>query len=144
MAHVNLCEVMPGSSGTLTGEIVVVPGCSSDAISLLLGRAGANGPRQPRTNYVFKNCPVCVESIQKDLITSPTFKNMVVSVSSPPTYLYTLTSCQSLRLFGCSSDFHNSGFVPITASCLQGKGTTISTTKCSQNCACFLGFLRVL
>ena len=70
MAHVNLCEVMPGSSGTLTGAIVVVPGCSSDAISLLLGRAGANGPRQPRTDYVFKNCPVYVESTQKDLITS--------------------------------------------------------------------------
>ena len=62
--------MMPGSSATLTGAIVFVPGCSSDAISLLFGRAGANGPSQPRTDYVFKNCPVYVESTQKDLITS--------------------------------------------------------------------------
>ena len=39
-ARSNLCEVMPGSSGTLTGAIVFVPGCSSDAIPLPFGRAG--------------------------------------------------------------------------------------------------------
>ena len=79
MVQINVCLIfgtftfvwmMPRSFGTLIGAIVFVSGCSSDAISLLFGRAGANEPSQPRRDYVFKNCPVCVESTEKDLITS--------------------------------------------------------------------------
>ena len=46
--------------------VLEVPKCSSDAISILFGRAGANDLSQPRTERVFKNCPVRVASTQKD------------------------------------------------------------------------------
>ena len=70
LAHLSLCKVVPRPSGTLTGAIVFVPECSSGHDFVTFGSAGEselNKNLEPRT---LKNCPVHVETIQKDLLSS--------------------------------------------------------------------------
>ena len=65
VGSLNLWQVVPRPSATLTGAKICVPKCSAYATWILFGRAGANDLSQPRTDHVFKNCPVHVESLEK-------------------------------------------------------------------------------